>query len=118
MKKIIIPLILFLLASFSFLSYRESQMQNLQSQNWWSIYFTDAKSDNLNFVIENNSDSQNFHYEISVEKNKIKEENIQINKGEKKEINLSKSDFMFLESQKIIIKVSDGKNSKEIYKTF
>ncbi|MFH0969218.1 MAG: hypothetical protein V1804_01795 [Patescibacteria group bacterium] len=116
MKKIIISLILFLVLSFGFLAYTETKQQSPVSQNWWVVYFSNPKDESLDFAIENNSDQNNFHWEISADKNKLKEGDINIAKGNKKETNLIKLGFENLDGKKIIIKVSTDNNSKEIYK--
>lgn len=48
----------------------------------------------------------------------LKEADIEITKGEKKAINIPKSDFVNLENKKIIIRINSGNDSKEIYKNF
>jgi hypothetical protein len=114
MKKIIISLILFLFLSFIFLAYTETKQENPQSQNWWVIYFTNPKDSNLDFVIENNSNKTNFHYEILSDKNNLEEKDIEIGKGIKKEIPVNINDTS---DKKITIRVSIGDDIREIYKT-
>jgi hypothetical protein len=125
-KPIILSLIIFLLFSFGFLAYTETKQQSPASQNWWLIYFSSPKDKNLDFVVENNSDQTNFHYEVSDGASKLKEADINIVKGEKKEIKtaFASSDAKALEDKeaaadkKITIRVSAGDDSKEIYKNF
>ncbi|MFA5776841.1 MAG: hypothetical protein WC906_00110 [Parcubacteria group bacterium] len=118
MKKIIIALIIFLILSFGFLAYAETRQASPQSQNWWVIYFANPKNDNLNFVIENNSDQTKFHWAVLSDKDILKEADVEIAKGAKKEINLTKSDFGNLSNKKISITVVADNEKKEIYKNF
>ena len=96
-----------------FLSYTQTKQQSPQSQNWWVVYFADPKDESLDFVIENNSDETNFHYEILSDKDKMKEEDIKIEKGVKKQIPANVSTA---ENKKITIKVTASNDIKEIYK--
>jgi len=115
MKKIISSLIIPLVLSFLFLAYTETRQQSPDSQNWWVVYFSNPKDESLNFVIENNSDKNNFHYTISLDKDLIKEADIEINKGIRKKIPVTIENS---EGKKITIRVSVGADIKEIYKNF
>lgn len=111
-KIIISLLIIFLIASFLYLAYIE---QNQRGEgNFWVLYFADPKSGNLNFVIENHSDKNNFHWEVLADKEKINEgdENIAEGSTWKRGFQVADTD-----GKKITIIVSDGENEKEIYKT-
>lgn len=114
---IIIAFACFFLASFIFLAHREQKNRDYDFQkNWWVIYFKDAKSGNLNFIIENHSAVSSFHWSAISGKNEpFQEGNIKINKGQSQEIIIETDG---LEDKKIILKVSDGEKSKEIYKDF
>lgn len=112
MKKIISSLIIFLVLSFLFLAYTETRQQSPASQNWWVVYFSNPKDESLNFVIENNSDQNNFHYIISTDNNLLKESEVSISKGIKKEITVSIDGT----EKKITIRVSAGSDNREIYK--
>ncbi|MDO8529378.1 MAG: hypothetical protein Q7S18_01790 [bacterium] len=113
-KIIIIFLIVFLIASFGFLAYTESNQQNPQNQNWWVVYFQNPKDESMNFTIKNNSDQKNFHWEVLKDKNKIQKGDVEIEKGNKEivEINLDKPE------NKITVKITSENESKEIYKVF
>jgi len=117
-KPIILSLVIFLLLSLGFLAYTQTKQQSPASQNWWVIYFANPKDESLDFVIENNSDQTDFHYEISGGGNKLKEADIKIDKGTKRETTLPESDFGNLENKKITIRISAGDENKEIYKNF
>lgn len=116
-KTIIYSLIIFLAASFVFLSFIEQRQQDYNyNKSWWVLYFNDIKSDDLHFVIENHSDKNKFHWSIIKGKNKpSREDDIEIKKGEKKTIKLDVAEY---KDKKITIRVSDGENKKEIYKDF
>jgi len=92
----------------------DSRYNNPQyNKNWFALYFSNPKSNNSNFVIENFSASTKFHWEITnSNKEKILENNIQINSGEKKEIPIDQ----ILTDKKIIIRVSTDNSTQEIYK--
>ncbi len=110
-KKIIVFLIIFLIASFLYLAYIEQNRRG--EENFWVLYFADPKNDSLNFIIENHSDNNNFHWEILADKDKIKEGDIKIAKNSTWELNSQVTDYS---DKKITIVVSDGDNKKEIYK--
>lgn len=118
MKRIIISLVVFLFLSFIFLAWTETKQQSAQSQNWWVVYFANPKDGSLDFIIENNGNNKNFHYSMISGEKILKEADIEITKGEKKAINIPKSDFVNLENKKIIIRINSGNDSKEIYKNF
>jgi hypothetical protein len=116
-KPIILSLLIFLILSFGFLAYTETKQQSPASQDWWVVYFVSPKDNSLNFVIENNSNQTKFHYEVLADNSKLKEADIQIAKGVKKEIDLAKSDFANLANKKISITVVADNEKKEIYKS-
>ena len=117
-KTIIISLTIFLALSFIFLSYTQTKQQSPQSQNWWVVYFSDPKSDDLNFVIENNSNETSFHWEASAGKSVFEQKDIEIRKGEKKNIEIAKPDTESFGNIRFNIAVSANNESKEIYKNF
>lgn len=114
-KKIIIFLIVLFLASSVWLFYVSGKIMNPdEGKSWWALYFSNPKStNNLDFIIENHSETQEFSWKI-LEKNKIlREGNERIEKGEKKEI---KDEGNF--KNRITIQVNVGDSKKEIYKNF
>ena len=117
-KSIIISFILLFLASAVFLAWRETKLASPQSQNWWSIYFTSAKDNGLDFIIENNSNQSNFHWEATAEKSPFQNGDIEIAKGGKKEIKITKPDTESFGNLKFTITVTTENNKKEIYKIF
>lgn len=112
-KSIIISLIILLGISFLYLACTETSQQSSQPQNWWVVYFENPKDNSLDFVIENNSNEKNFHWEILEENNKLAEGKIEIAKGEKKSIPVNN-----FKKNKITIKVLAGQETREIYKIF
>ena len=86
-------------------------------KNWWVAYFQDPEDKNLNFIIENYSSNKNFTYEINVDDVKILEEIVNIKKGDKKELEIN-SKIANDPKERITIRVSDGNESREIYKNF
>lgn len=112
-KTILTSTIGLLFFSFVFLSFVEQKKQDIDSQNWWVIYFENPKNESLNFTIENHSESENFHWEIFIDKAKAKEGDIAIKKGEQKTIPVS---AIGMDDKKITTVVTSGDNKKEIYK--
>jgi hypothetical protein len=113
-KKIIVFLIVLFLAGSTWLFYISDKLldQN-KGGNWWTIYFSDPKSNSLNFVIENHSDNAEFGWKV-LEKNQTKKEGVEkIEKGENKEIEIKE-----IFENKIIIEVKNENEKKEIYKNF
>ncbi len=111
-KIIITFLIIFLTASFLYLAYIEQGRRG--EENFWVLSFADPKGVNLDFVIENHSNDNNFHWEILADKEKIKEGNVKITKNSAWESGFQEASYG---DKKITIVVSDGDNKKEIYKT-
>ncbi|EKD46407.1 MAG: hypothetical protein ACD_67C00245G0002 [uncultured bacterium] len=103
-----------LFASFVFLSFIEQKKQDVNSQDWWVLYFENPKNNSLDFTIENHSDNENFHWEIFTDKTKAKEGNLVIKKGEQKTIPVSATS---MENKRITTVVTSADNKKEIYKT-
>ncbi len=104
----------FILISFFYLALLEKKQQDLDWQkNWWSLYFNSPKGNGLDFTIENHSESENFHWEVYLEKSKSYEGNSTIPKGDKKSILVNS---LGLNDKKVVIKVTSNDKNKEIYK--
>lgn len=114
-KRIIIFLITLFIASSAWLFYvSDNFLDPDQNKNWWLISFSNPKSNDLNFVIENHSDKSNFHWELSENNKKITEGDETISKGTSKIITLTEK-----LASKAVIQVSTGEDDKkEIYKNF
>lgn len=116
MQKKIILFISFLFFFSSFwLFYSSYQKTDPNKQSdWWSLYFSEPKEKNLDFIIENHSNQNNFHWK-ELSKDKIIQENdIQIKKGGQSQIKINPPK----EKTKVIIQVFQGEEKKEIYKNF
>ena len=116
-KLIIFSTIIFLLASFVFLSIVESKNTNLDNSKTWMLYFADPKNDSLDFMIENHSKNSDFRYEILIDKKVVIDSNLSVPLGETKTVPIPK-DTVDLSGRKITIKVTAGDQKKEIYKNF
>lgn len=110
---IIFTTVAFLFISFVFLSVVEMKQANLNSKDVWMLYFSNPKSTSLDFAIENHSKNAAFHYEIFLDKTKVKEGDAMIQIGETKTIPVSAEDIA---NKKIIIDVTSNNEKKEIYK--
>jgi hypothetical protein len=116
-KAIIILLVIFLLFSFFYLAYAEHKQADLNYQkDWWVLSFVNPKDASLNFVIENHSGKNNFHWEVLANEIKIKEDSVEASKGTTKNINLSDINTGDFGNKKISVKVSADSEEKEIYK--
>lgn len=113
-KKFIIFLIVLFISSSAYLLYSAKNYNDPNyNKNWWAIYFENPKSNCLNFVIENHSDKNSFHYIVIAGGDKI-EKDVLMNKGEIKNIKLENIDLT--ENKKITIQVVSGDERREIYK--
>lgn len=114
-KLIILTTIFFFILSASSLAWIEKkQSDENENKNWWALYFAEPKSDSLNFVIENHSNENNFHWEISYGGDKIKEGNSSVKKGSALQLNSRLN--IEPKNKKITIQVISGDKKKEIYK--
>ncbi|MCX6766068.1 MAG: hypothetical protein NT136_03880 [Candidatus Moranbacteria bacterium] len=115
-RKIILSFIIILLASFFYLAYVEQRQADYDYQkNWWVVYFENPKGDLLDFVIENHSSQNNFHWEVLAEKDKVKEGDVNIAKGVREIIKLNIDNSI---AGKITVSITSGEEKKEIYKNF
>lgn len=113
-KKLIIFITLLFVLCSGYLFYVSGQgLRSDEGKNWWALYFEDPKSANLDFVIENHSNKENFHWEIKAANQKISEGDVEIKTGENKKIELDLSEA---KNAKITVSVSGGGDKKEIYK--
>lgn len=103
---------LFLVSSIYLFSIDSKYNSSKPEKDWWVVYFTDPKSDNLGFEIENFSSQKDFHWELLADKDKLSEGDVQINQGNKQEV-LVNSDIA---DKKMSVRISNGQETKEIYK--
>jgi len=115
-RKIIIAVIILIIASFFYLSYKESAIEKHAGRNQgWFLYFNDPKSRDLSFTVENYEEGKEFKWALYLDKDKIQEGSEFISFDSKKsvspEFNLPETDRM-----KFTIEVTDGKEDKKINK--
>lgn len=112
-KKIVIFIIsLFILSSAWLFSASKKAVDPDFGKNFWTLYFFDPKSDDLDFVIENHSDQVDFHYEILKDKQRLEEKDLKIEKGRSEKIDI----LDVSQKGKITIRVTAGDEKKEVYK--
>jgi len=77
--------LLCMLISFLVLAHRENAEKiEAETNGWWSIYFNNPKENSIDFTIENNTDSTQFHYTVSIDgKTQRKTEYINVPKNTK-----------------------------------
>lgn len=113
-KNIIIATIALLALSFVSLAFIEQRAKDPNlNKDWWALYFQDPHGNDLDFTIENHSDSNNFTYEISRDNSALVHESVMILKGESKDIAV---DQVNTDKKTIISVWTDSKDKKEIYK--
>ncbi len=114
-KKIILFLIILFVTGSAWLFHASNRLTDPNvGKNWWTIYFADSNTNNLNFHIENHSDQTTFHWEALVQNKKVREGDEKIEKGASQVVTLDEN----LGAGKIIIDVTVGSEKKEIYKNF
>jgi hypothetical protein len=118
-KKIIFFVVLFIFLSSIFLFHEEQKKINSTNENgWWSVYFENPKSQDLNFVIKNNGEAKKFRWKAIAKKDKdetLKEADVYVPAGEISYISFSISDTR--KGEKVSLEVSDENDEKkEIYK--
>jgi hypothetical protein len=115
-KKIIIFItILFIACSIWLFAVSSDYLDPDKNKNWWTIYFSEPKSDeNLNFIIENHSDMNNFRWIILEDRAPIKDSDISIKKGENNIIEFAIPQNTDI--KKYTVEVYQGEEKKEIYK--
>lgn len=111
---IIFIIILFIASSFWLFRASDKFINPNVGKNWWTIYFVDPNSENLDFVIENHSNQSNFHWQVLANNKSIREKDVNIEKGEVETIKLEN-----IEKQgKIIIRINLGEEKKDIYRNY
>ena len=115
-RNIIFFLIVIFIASSLWLFIVSNNILNKnEGKNWWSVYFSNPKSNDIDFVIENHSNNSNFHWEVYADKNKIEEGDAEIKKGSASNFD---PEISAQENQKITISVDLNGEKREIYKNF
>lgn len=108
-------IVLFIICGF-FLAYTGTKALNpSNSKTWWTVYFTNPKSNNFNFSIENHSTSTSFHWEIISGSQTLQQGDEKISNNQTKNIaTAAKAEI----NKKISVVVTSEKDKKEIYKNF
>ncbi len=100
-SKIIITIFFLLTISIVLLFVREDKQHNYtENKSWWSVSFIDPnpKSKNLNFQIENYTNSENFIYLLKDKSDKlIKKEKLTIPNNSREIIKITSDDVYFIE---------------------
>ncbi len=109
-QKIILTfLIIFLIASFSWLAFAERKQQEIDGQ--WFLYFQNPTNKSLDFVVENYTDDPEFSWKLLDDNNKeITNGKVKVLKNNKKTVILTEP------SDGTTIKVSHRNEHKSIYK--
>lgn len=107
---------LFLISSIYLFSIDSRYNDPKYNKDWYSLSFVDPKSDNLNFAIENFSAETDFHWEILAGKELVSQGDENIQTGKKKDVSVS--NFEMKDAQKYTIRVTSGKDVREIYKNY
>ena len=112
--KIILFLLGLFLASSIYLFSIDSDYNNSENNdNWYALYFTEPKSDSLDFTIKNFSGETNFHWEVLADNKKISEQDANIPTNAERDFSPTEVDP---EIKKYIIRVSAGDITQQIYK--
>lgn len=113
-KIIIFFSLLFLVSSIYLFSIDSRYNDPKYNKDWYSLSFTDPKSENLNFTIENFSAKTDFHWEVMTGKEKLFQGDENIQTGEKKDVSVS--NLVMKDDQKYTVRVTSGEDAREIYK--
>jgi hypothetical protein len=112
--KIILFFLGLFIASSVYLFSIDSDYNNAEdNDDWYALYFTDPKSDSLDFTIKNFSGETNFHWEVLADDKKLAEQDISIPTDAEREFNPIKVNP---EIKKYTIRVSAGDITQRIYK--
>lgn len=116
-KYIIISIIALILSSVMFLGIVEYRQRTGEAnKSWWSTYFVAPyDSNSLNFVIENYDKKTEFSYEVILDDEVVKSENVVVEAGENKliELDIEKDKT---KSAEIKINLSGEKKDKSLFK--
>ena len=111
---IIFTIILFLASSIWLFNVGNKFNDPDYQKDWWAVYFVEPKNDSSDFIIENHSDKKYFHWEVMINKKKINEGDVKIEKGASSQVQASSPESRGFE--KITIQADSGDEKKEKYK--
>ncbi|MFZ5982228.1 MAG: hypothetical protein ACOYS2_01470 [Patescibacteria group bacterium] len=98
--------LLFILSAF----YLFWSAEKPASSSWWAVYFESAKSDKLDFVIENRSKENDFRYEVWQGEEKISENRIAC-------ADICRTEVVeAVGEEAMTVKIWKGEEKREIYK--
>jgi hypothetical protein len=114
-QKIIITFIslLLILGSAYLFSISEKKQDLDLNKEWWVVSFNVPTDNNLDFTLENYTDNTNFSWEIFSDKEKIVSGNEVVKSGSIKSVNVAQD---VRSGTKVLLRVFNEKESKEIYK--
>lgn len=114
-KHLVIIFSALFLMSASFLFWQnERELDPNQGKDWWTLSFADPKDpNNLDFTVENHSNTTEFTYQILSEKQVLLTGNISTKPGTDITI---RREVTAPSSARVSIIVSDGIEKKEIYR--
>ncbi|MCK4635918.1 MAG: hypothetical protein KAT32_03565 [Candidatus Moranbacteria bacterium] len=116
-KYIIISIVVLILSSVMFLGIVEYRQRTEEAnKSWWSTYFVAPyDSDSLNFVIENYDKKNEFSYEVILDDEVVKTDNVVVETGENKliELDIKKDETKSVE---IKINLNGEKKGKSLFK--
>jgi hypothetical protein len=117
---IILVFTVLMLASILFLAiYEKITRGEILKNSFWDVSFHDPRGSNINFSIENYTNSKEYSWEIMIDDQKISEGKTLVQNREKKNIDVSGLEKDFQDKsgdKKILIRISSGGEKKEIYK--
>lgn len=102
-----------------FLSWVEEKNQNPSfEKDWWNLHFEDPKSYDLDFIIENNSNTEDFTWEIHLNESVISSGYEELKKGANKTISIDESTLGNLKGGEVTIEVSSEEEKYSVSKFF
>lgn len=110
---ILIITTLFIASSIWLFAASERHMDPDRGKDWWALSFIDPKGAELDFKVENHSENADFSITVLSGANKISESREMVEKTKEKEITLDERN---ISGRKIIIRVTHGQETREIYK--
>jgi len=112
---LVFALLMFFLASATFLSVKISSDLSLDNgKSWWALSLDDPKGTSLDFTVDNHSANVHFSYAVTNGKTILGSGTVSVPKGEQKTISPSISGVM-TGRESVTVTTDDGKK-KEVYR--